>query len=108
MKSGRSSEKRLTLPELLIVVGIMAVLGAVGVLALTGLIEIGTPEARASELSSVQIALDAHYSNAATVGAMTARTVAAKITSTDTDAPVGTYIRRLPTKYSSRWTLRGW
>lgn len=107
MKPGRAGEKGFSLVELLIVVSVMAVLGAVAVLALTGLIGTGTPEAKASEKAAVQTALDAYLSVTTPTPTLTVRTIAATITSASADAPFKTYIRSLPTKYTYTWTATG-
>lgn len=106
MKLRISHEKGFTLVELLIVVGIMAVLGGVAVAALTGLIGAGTPEAKTSEKAAVQTAVDAYMSvnNLTTIAV---RGAAAVITATDTDAPFRIYIRSLPTKYTYSWIADG-
>ena len=106
-KLGRPNEKGFSLVELLIVVSIMAVLGAVAIMALTGLIGTGTPEAKASEKAAVQTAVDAYLSVTNPPPALTARVTAGVVASTDTDAPFKTYIRSLPTKYTYTWDANG-
>lgn len=102
----RKEEKGFTLIELLIVVGIIGVLLAVAVAALTGLIGTGKAEAQQAELSAVQTAIDAYMAKTQSEN-ITARSSAGIINAADGDAPFNIYLRRLPTKYSYAWTTNG-
>ena len=102
----RKDEKGFTLVELLVVVAIMAVLIAVAVGSFTGLIGAGTTESKAFEKEAVQTAVDA-YMAVQKVTSITARSSAAVIDTSDSDAPFMTYLRSLPTTYTYTWTTAG-
>jgi len=95
-----------TLMELLIVVAILGILAAVIVPNLTGAIEPSTTAAKDAEEATVQTAVDT-YMAVNKLTTITARTSAAVIASSDTDAPFKTYLRDLPTTYTYTWAADG-
>ncbi|MDY6911647.1 MAG: type II secretion system protein, partial [Chloroflexota bacterium] len=99
-------EKGFTLAELLVVIAIMAVLIGVAVGSFVGLIGSGKTEAAEYEWDTVQTAVEAYMAMNIT-DTIIARTTAAVIASSDTDAPFKTYLRRLPTEYKYSWTDKG-
>ncbi|MCP4611431.1 MAG: type II secretion system protein, partial [Planctomycetes bacterium] len=100
------NEKGFTLGELLVVIAIMTILVGVAVGSFTGLIGSGKSEAAKYEMEAVQTAIDSHMSVSASA-TITARNDAAVITSSDSDTPFVTYLRRLPTTYQYTWTETG-
>jgi prepilin-type N-terminal cleavage/methylation domain-containing protein len=104
------NEGGFTLVELLVTIAILALLFGIAALGLGGLTVNSDTQLRAAELAVVQSAVDIHMAvNAGTGGVATipARTTAATISSTDTDAPFKTYLRQLPTSYTYTWTTDG-
>jgi len=106
MKTTRTKEKGFTLGELLVVIAIMTILVSVSVGAFTGLIGSGRAEAAQFEKMAVQTAIDSHMGVTAS-STISARLDAAVITSSDSDAPFTTYLRRLPTTYEYTWLDSG-
>jgi len=95
-----------TLVELLVTISIMAVLFGIVALSLRGVGSSATTEVKAAELSVVQSAVDIYFAVNHTLTTIAARTSAATIASSDTDAPFKTYMR-LPTSYTYTWTTDG-
>ncbi len=106
METNHANQKGFTLGELLVVIAIMTILVAVAVGAFTGLIGSGKSESAKFEKESVQQAVESYLAVSGTT-AMTARSGAAVISSSDGDAPFSTYLRRLPTNYQYTWTTTG-
>jgi|GEM_PF-651891 prepilin-type N-terminal cleavage/methylation domain-containing protein len=106
MTDSHRNEKGFTLGELLVVIAIMTILVGVAVGSFTGLIGSGKSEAAIYEKEAVQTAIDS-YMGVSASATVTARSDAAVITSSDSDAPFVTYLRRLPTTYQYTWTASG-
>ncbi|MCP4595011.1 LamG-like jellyroll fold domain-containing protein [Neptuniibacter sp.] len=106
IKTTHRYEEGFTLGELLVVIAIMSILAGVAVGSFTGLIGSGKSEAANFEKMAVQTAIDAHMGVSASA-TMTARSSAAVITSSDSDAPFTRYLRRLPTTYEYVWLASG-
>ncbi len=106
METNQGNQKGFTLGELLVVIAIMTILVAVAVGAFTGLIGSGKSESAKFEKESVQSAVESYLAVSGTT-AVTARSGAAVITSSDSDAPFSSYLRRLPTNYQYTWTATG-
>jgi prepilin-type N-terminal cleavage/methylation domain-containing protein len=100
------NQKGFTLGELLVVIAIMTILVGVAVGSFTGLIASGKSEAASFEKMAVQTAVDAHMGVSASA-TVTARSTAAVIASSDSDAPFTNYLRRLPTTYEYTWLASG-
>lgn len=102
-------EHGFTLIELLIVLAILGILVGVVAMSVGGLTDSATERAQTAELQTVQTAIDTYNTQDVAVDgadAIVARGTAAQITSTDTDAPFNTYLRR-DTKYSYTWDAGG-
>ncbi|MBI2852608.1 MAG: type II secretion system protein [Chloroflexi bacterium] len=107
LKMVRREEKGFTLIELLIVVGIIGVLLAVAVAALTGFIGTGKTEAMLAEKNAVQTAIDAYMAknNLTTITEYSGTPRA--IAGTD---PFSIYLRPVGTDYSKyeyTWSQNG-
>jgi prepilin-type N-terminal cleavage/methylation domain-containing protein len=101
-------DRGFTLVELLVTIAILGTLFGIVTLALNGLSVSSTANIKAAELDQVQTAVDIYLAaNYPTITTITARTTAAVIASTDTDAPFKAYLRSLPTQYTYTWDASG-
>jgi len=100
------NEKGFTLIELLIVLAILAILVGVVAMSVGGITDTANTRAMSAELEVVQTAIDTYKTLDGTLSSsntITARSTAAAITSTDTDAPFYKYLDS-DTKYTYTWT----
>lgn len=101
-----NDEQGFTLVELLVTISILAVLFGVVTLTLTGVGSNAEATTESAELGVVQSAVDIYMADN-NAGTMTARTTAAQITSSDTDADFNIYLRSMPTRCDYTWTATG-
>jgi prepilin-type N-terminal cleavage/methylation domain-containing protein len=106
LKNLIKEEGGFTLVELLVTIAILAVLFGVVTLTLSGVGSDAEDTVKVAECGVVQSAADIYLAED-TTHTITARTTAAVITDSDTDAEFNGYLRDLPTSYTYTWTSDG-
>lgn len=99
-------EAGFTLVELLVAIGILAVLFGIVSLSLSGVGSDAENTVNDAELGVVQSAVDIYIADE-TVASIPDRTSPAVINSGDSDAPFNVYLRSMPTKCQYTWTAEG-
>lgn len=98
-----------TLIELLIVLAILGILIGIVAMSVGGLNQTAKKRGALSEKEVVQTAIDTYNTQDVTVEgatAISARSTAAQVKATDTDAPFAKYLKRT-TKYYYKWDAGG-
>jgi prepilin-type N-terminal cleavage/methylation domain-containing protein len=99
-------EDGFTLIELLVTIAILAVLFGIVTLTLTGIGSDAETTVNSAELGVVQSSVDIYMADG-NYSTITARSSAATIADSDTDAPFNIYLRSMPTKCTYSWDTDG-